>query len=167
MKEEISHQENSNKISFDINKYEIKITPDLTIKDIKDQLINNYNISLDEFDLYCKYVYLSEGYDDRLLNSFFEINEKRKLYLYHKNDFYEIDVKYRFSHYKLEIHDSMLLGNITMMFDRKYRLNSSKYKYRPSDFIIDGIETYREKEAAFYNLRKAKSIVLNYIILKG
>ena len=64
LKEEISHQENSDKISFYRKKYEIKITPDLTIKDIKDQLINNYNISLDEFDLYCEYVDLSECYDD-------------------------------------------------------------------------------------------------------
>ena len=36
LKEEISHQWNSDQISFDIKKYEIKTTSNLTLKEIKD-----------------------------------------------------------------------------------------------------------------------------------
>ena len=95
----------------------------------------------------------------------FDTNEKKELYLYHKSDFYEIDVKYRFSHYKLKIHDSMSLGNIRDMLVIKYSLKRRKIVI--SDLIVDDIETYREKVAAFYNLRKANTIVLGYSTIRG
>ena len=71
LKEEISQQENSDQIFFDIKKYEIKITPELSLKEIKNQLVNNYNISLDEFALYSKNEDLSENCDEKLLKTIF------------------------------------------------------------------------------------------------
>ena len=41
----------------------------------------------------------------------------------------------------------------------KYPLKERHIKIR--DLIVDGIKTYREKEAVFYNLRKANTIELD------
>ena len=169
MKEVNLKQENSDKISFDIKTYEIKITSDLTIKDIKDKLVNNYNISLNEFKLFSKYSHLSDAvYNDRLLNPMFGMNEKKELYLYHISELYEINISFASSHYKLVIHDSMILDNIKIRFNRHFLLGlPGRRKRRAHDFIIDGIKAHGKKKAAFYNLRKAKSIILEYIVLKG
>ena len=165
LKEEISHQGNSDQISFDIKKYEIKATSNLTLKEIKDQLANNYNISFDEFSLYSKDEDLSENCDDKLLDTIFSTNEKKELYLYHKSELYEIEVEYRFSYYKVKIHDSMSLRNIRDMLVKKYPLK--QHKIVILNLIVDGINTYGEKEAAFYNLRKANTIKLDSSTRKG
>ena len=87
------------------------------------------------------------------------MKEKKELYLYHKSELYEIEVKYRFSYYKIKIHDSMSLGDIRNMLVKKYPLK--KPKIAILNLIVDGIKTFGEKEAAFYNLRKANIIELD------
>ena len=158
-------QENSDELPYDIQKYEIKITPQSSLKEIKNQLVNNYNISLDELALYSKDKDLSEDSDDRLFNTIFKTNEKKELYLYNKNEFYEINIKYNHERYLLNIHDAMKIKNIIKIFCHKYYLI---YKYRVIyQLIADGISLYGDKEAAFYNLRSAKSIILKEHQPKG
>ena len=158
-------QENSDELPYDIQKYEIKITPQSSLKEIKNQLVNNYNISLDELALYSKNKDLSEDSDDRLFNSIYATYEGQELYLYNKNEFYEINIKYNHERYLLNIHDAMKIENIIKIFCHKYYLI---YKYRVFyQLIADGISLYGDKEAAFYNLRSAKSIILKEHQPKG
>ena len=105
MKEENLQKENSDKLSFDIKKYEIKTSPELSLKEIKDQLVNNHNISLDEFALYGKNEDLSKNCDDKLLDSIFKTNEKNELYLFNKSELYDIKVKHNDSCSELKIYD--------------------------------------------------------------
>ena len=109
--------------------------------------------------MYSKDEDLFENCNDKLLDKIFSAKEKKELYLYHKSELYEIEVKYQFSYYKVKIHDSMSLGNIRDMLAIKYPLKERHIKIR--DLIVDGIKTYREKEAVFYNLRKANTIELD------
>ena len=53
----------------------------------------------------------------------------------------------------------MSLGNIRDMLVKKYPWK--KPKIAKLELIVDGIKTYLEKEAAFYNLRKANTIELD------
>ena len=162
---ETPQQENSDELPYDIQKYEIKITPQSSLKEIKNQLVNNYNISLDELALYSKDKDLSEDSDDRLFNSIYATYEGQKLYLYNKNEFYEINIKYNHERYLLNIHDAMKIENIIKIFCQKYYII---YKYRVIyQLIADGISLYGDKEAAFYNLRSAKSIILKEHQPKG
>ena len=78
------------------------------MKEIKNQLENNYNISLDEFALYSKDEDLSKNCDD--INTIFKTNEKKELYLYNKNELYEINIDDFGFKSKIKIHDAMKIG---------------------------------------------------------
>ena len=78
------------------------------MKEIKNQLENIYNISLDEFALYSKDEDLSKNCDD--INTIFKTNEKKELYLYNKNELYEINIDDFGFKSKMKIHDAMKIG---------------------------------------------------------
>ena len=148
-----------------LKKYEIKITPELSLKEIKNQLVKNYNISLDEFGLYSKNEDLSENCDDKLLNTIFKTNEKKELYLYNKSELYEINIENNESNSALKIHDTMKIDNILKMFLIKYNLPQERdIKYY---FVGDGVTLNGGKEASFYKLKNAKSIILKDISFMG
>ena len=83
-----------NPFKKDIKKYEIKITPELSLKEIKNQLVNEHSISFDDFALYSKNEDLSENCDDKSLDKIFKTDEKKELYLYNKSELYEINIKH-------------------------------------------------------------------------
>ena len=135
------------------------------MKEIKNQLVNNYNISLDEFALYSKYEDLSENCDDKLLDTIYGTYENKEFYLYNKKEFYEINIEYSFESSLLKIHDAMKIKNIINIFKNKYNLSQHHLIFYY--LIVDGIKLNEEKEAAFYNFRAAKSIILKEVYLDG
>jgi len=154
-----------NPFKKDIKQYEIKITPELSLKEIKNQLVNEHNISFDEFSLYSKNEDLSENCDDKLLDKIFKTDEKKELYLYNKSELYEINIKHNESSSVLKIHDSMKIENILKMFVIKYNLVQDRYtKYY---LVSDGVTLNGAKEASFYKLKGAKSITLEEISFTG
>ena len=128
------------------------------MKEIKNQLVNKYKLSLDKFALYSKYEDLSKNCDDKLLDTIFKTNENKELYLYNKKEFYEINIKYYHKSSSLKIHDAMKIKNIINIFKNKYNL--SQHNLRWDYLISDDIKLNEEKEAAFYNFRSTKSIIL-------
>ena len=135
------------------------------MKEIKNQLVNKYKLSLDELALYSKYEDLSENLDDKLLDTIYGTYENKELYLYNKNEFYEINIKYYLESSSLKIHDAMKIENIINIFKNKYNL--SQHHLIWYYLIVDGIKLNEGKEAAFYNFRGAKSIILKEEYLDG
>ena len=87
---------------------------------------------------------------------------EKELYLYQKNELYDITVEINSTDsLTLKIHDSKKIENI---------LNQSRIEYTQYarySIVVDGIKTDRDKNALFYDLRNAKSIILQKEIYKG
>ena len=146
-------------LSFDYKEYKLQVTQNTPLGEIKSQLKIDYNISFDEYSLYSRYGDLSNRSDSDLLNSIYTRYSNDDLYLYPKNELYEINIERNSGEYlKLKIHDSMKMNRILDFIISKYFIYS---KYSSYYLIINGNKINDNKIAAFYDLKNIKTILLH------
>ena len=75
--------------------YELEANPNMQLIEIINKLEKEFKISLREYELYSKDRLLSDDYDDELLGALFNDNldDPKELYLYLKNECYEINIQ--------------------------------------------------------------------------
>ena len=141
-------------LSFDYKEYKLQVTQNTPLGEIKSQLQKDHNISFDEYSLYSRYGDLSNRSDSDLLNSIYTRYSNDDLYLYPKNELYEINIERNSGEYlKLKIHDSMKMNRILDFIISKYFILS---KYSSYYLIINGNKIDDNKIAAFYDLKNIK-----------
>ena len=149
--------------------YEINVTKDATIGQIKRQVQENKGIIIQDYVFFLRdyyYVELSDDKDNEVLYDLYKkiIKTDKNIYIfiYQKNEIYEIIVKVKNKENStLKIHDSFTIKTILNLAGYSDSYYTSYY------VIVNNITCDIFKTAQFYNLRDAKSIFISEITRDG
>ena len=154
---------------FDIKEYELDITLNMKLKSVINQLKKQFNIPIEQFELYTGEGLVSQDYYNKIIGSiisYYDDKEVNSLYFYPKNELYEINIKaHSDKSMVLKIHDSMTIKHIETMIETM--IEKGNINEGLNEMLINGIECNSQKLALNYNLRKYKLILLEKKELYG